>query len=414
MISQAFADSVVVIILELPTCLSMQLPSKERFLSSAVIFALTTVLVGLAVLQYRWSREISEATAVRMKMGLHVSMMGVRQDLYRELTSVCSAFQPGAGPPLDQSQALYIQQFQEWSRSSQHAGMVESVFLWQDAVGAHPQLSRLNVTTGQLEPEPWPAQFEALQAHLQMMSADFRMTFIHRRPPDILRNRGSERNSMPGGSHGHHLHDLHGHDTSGSSGFRPPSARRLQGRGNPLFLWQIDENIPALVRPVFHKHNGQDRQAGTEVPAIDWIVVKLDAKFLREHVIPEIANQYFNDGREGLAYQVAIIGGGEPGHVIYSSDSQFGEQDAAVADDSLNVFGPPHDRHLPMDLFAQHQRALQKDGQPPPSRHAGEPGFPGTPGLDSIRYSEGQRGWQLIARNRKGPLETVVARMRLR
>src|SRR5438552_14154468 len=105
----------------------MKLPSKERFLSRAVIIALTAVLVVLAVLQYRWSMEISEATATRMEMALHASMLGVRQDLYRELSNICFAFQPDAAPVSEQSQGRYIQRFQEWSRTAQHAGVVENV-----------------------------------------------------------------------------------------------------------------------------------------------------------------------------------------------------------------------------------------------------------------------------------------------
>jgi signal transduction histidine kinase len=377
----------------------MKLPSKERFFSSAVIVALTVVLVVLAVLQYRWSQEISEATATRMEIALHTSMMGFQQDLYRELTNVCFAFQPDAGPGFDQNQASYIQRFQEWTRTAQHAGIVENVFLWQDAAGEHPRLLRLNVTSGQLEPENWPAQLEALRGHLQAMSEMVRMNLNHRASPDMLRSLGL----IMGGSHDRRARE-----------HRPSSERRFRPHSNPFFLWHIDESIPALVRPVIHRSNGQINPAGKDTPTIEWVVVKLDGKFLRENVIAEIANQYF--GPERLPYQVAIIGGSAPGHVIYSSDSQFGEQDVASADAAFTIFGPPRDHHSPADLFTRHSEVLKNSngGPPPPSLHAGVPALHGPPGLEPIRYSDGQAGWLLIARNRKGSLDAVVAGLRSR
>src|SRR5205807_2936676 len=109
-------------------------------------------------------------------------------------------------------------------------------------------------------------------------------------------------------------------------------------------------------------------------------------KFLREHVIPEIANQYFS-GPGGLTYQLAITGGDGPAHLIYSSDSQFGEHDVATADQTLTVFGPPRGRHPPTEMFAR-LGPTHKDGPPPPLHHASEFGMPGPQGLEPVHYSE--------------------------
>ncbi|HEV3316469.1 MAG TPA: HAMP domain-containing sensor histidine kinase [Candidatus Angelobacter sp.] len=376
----------------------MKLPSKERFLSTAVIVALAAVLVVLAMLQYRWSGEVSEATAARMENSLRGSMSSFSRDLYRELTNVCFAFQPDMGPAFDQDHARYIQHFQEWSKTAQHAGLVENVFLWQDAAGKRPRSLRLNVTSGQLEPVDWPVPLEALRAHLEMMSASIQANLNHRGASDIFRVPG-----FMGGPRDHRTRD-----------HQPSSERRFRPHGNPLFLWHIDESIPALVRPVIHRRGGQNGQAEVDVFAIDWVVVKLDGKFLREHVISEIANQYF--GPEGLPYQVAIIGGGGPGHVIYSSDTQFGEQDVSSADVALNVFGPPHDHHPPMDVFTQRPGTSNNsnESKPAPVLRSGVAALPGPQGLEPIRYSDGQTGWLLIARNRKGSLDAVVAGLRSR
>src|SRR5205807_7245280 len=175
----------------------------------------------------------------------------------------------------------------------------------------------------------------------------------------------------------------------------------------------VDENIPALVRPVLHRRNEQNLRSGADTFAVDWIVISLDRKFLREHVMPEMVNRYFN-GPDGLAYQVALIGGNDTGHVIYSSDSQFGEQDASAVDATMQVFGPPREHHVPMEMFARGQGAIRNDLASHLLNHAGGPGMMGPPGLEPLRHSGSQKNWLLIARNRKGPLETVVAGMRRR
>lgn len=383
----------------------MRLPSKERFLSSAVIVALAAVLVVLAVLQYRWSKEISEATSVRMQMGLHASMIGLRQELEGEFTKICFALQPDVGPGSHHDKMRSIQRFQQWSRTTQHAGLVKDVLAWQDSIGNHGQLLRLNIATSQLELVSWPADLDALRSHLQIMAEDFRSTFNNRNQPEMFRD------ALPNmhGARGHHDHD---NRTAGSPESRLSIDRRFPGHGNPS-LWQVDENIPALVRPIFHRSNAQNGRRGTDTLAVDWIVVWLDGKFLREHVMPEMVSQYFN-GPDGLAYEVALIGGNEPGHVIYSSDSQFGEQDASSVDVALPVFGSSRDRHPPMERFAHGPEAIHNDFQSRLMRHAGAPGFLGPAGLEAIRYSSDQKDWQLIARNRKGPLEAVVAEVRHR
>jgi hypothetical protein len=61
--------------------------AKERLLRWVAIPAMTAVLVGLAVLQYRWSGQVSDATRAQMLASLHTSLMGFRQDFNHELAA---------------------------------------------------------------------------------------------------------------------------------------------------------------------------------------------------------------------------------------------------------------------------------------------------------------------------------------
>ena len=55
------------------------------------------VLVVLAVMQYRSSRQLSEATTGQMRANLQGSLMDFRQGLERELAPLCRDLQPNIG-----------------------------------------------------------------------------------------------------------------------------------------------------------------------------------------------------------------------------------------------------------------------------------------------------------------------------
>src|SRR5690349_25163816 len=62
--------------------------TKDRLLRWVAVPALAAVLVGLAMLQYRWSGQVSDATRAQMLGNLRVSLTGFRQDFARELGAV--------------------------------------------------------------------------------------------------------------------------------------------------------------------------------------------------------------------------------------------------------------------------------------------------------------------------------------
>src|SRR5205085_131458 len=150
---------------------------------------------------------------------LRSSMSGFRQDLYRELTNVCFALQPDMGLAFDQNLDRYSQRFQEWQKTTQHAGVVENVFLFQDAAG-DSRFLRLNQATSQFEPENWPEDFAPLRSHLQAMAMMVQNNLDHHGPPEMLHIPG-----FMGGPGDHHGHE------------HQPGERRFRPHGNPLLFW---------------------------------------------------------------------------------------------------------------------------------------------------------------------------------
>ena len=65
----------------------------NRKFSTAVVLVLAAVLIGLAVLQYRWSAEMSVANSDRMAMELEASLLRLREDLHIEVAGICLRLQ---------------------------------------------------------------------------------------------------------------------------------------------------------------------------------------------------------------------------------------------------------------------------------------------------------------------------------
>ncbi len=60
----------------------MKVPFKERSISTAIVIPSAIIVAALAMLQYRWSTRISEATAVRLADSLQMSMMNWQKDFF--------------------------------------------------------------------------------------------------------------------------------------------------------------------------------------------------------------------------------------------------------------------------------------------------------------------------------------------
>lgn len=355
----------------------MKLPFKERVFLTIVVAVLAAVLLGLAVLQYNWSNEVSAATSARLQANLNSSMFSWREDLNRELTSVFTALQTNP-MPLRERMTQFAQQYQSWTQSAPHANLVSHVFLFDQAGTDQARLLQLDPSTGEFQRAEWPDDLPALHQWINEHSTDF---------VEMMHGAGAGRMRSPRHEHAGPTRSMGGH---------PPN------RGWFGDVAMIDLNELALVR--------RQVSRGPQDAAISWIVVTLDRKVLQEHILPELVERYFS-GSEARDYQVALVAA--PGSsLVYTSDSGFGGQGTPSADETMPVFGPPR----------------------PPAMHKGAGIPPAGPGLRNQKGGQRERrelvlagvrigvlplpgspdDWQLLARHRKGSLESVVAGLRRR
>src|SRR5882724_1139012 len=354
---------------------------KERLVLWVAVPALAAVLVVLAVMQYKWSGQVSAATKSQMESNLQMSLVGFRQDFTRELGAVCLEARSAADESGNVNPAKMVQQFQHWQQTAAHPGLVANIYFQRDA--KHPKLLRLDPNREEVESVEWPAGFEQLRQRLEEISA------IANQPSAAVRRERQRRQRAPG-----------------RPGGRP---------GDTFTAWAVDQAIPAVAYAVRQRSGAGDE---AYPPVITWIVVQFNTSVIEKELFPELAQKYFT-GRSGLDYHVAVLDNRNGGpRVMYSSGSGFGESNDLQADASMNLFGPlfrrPGNPAPAPEIFALSTRNAPNERPSPSPDDRRNAGFDRLVRFEPFPYSAQQGAWELVAKNQRGSVEAVVNRLRWR
>jgi signal transduction histidine kinase len=353
----------------------MKFPFKARTISMAVVIPSAVIVASLAVLEYRWSTRVSEATAVRLADSLQMSMMNWQKDFFRYFSEIGLAMRidPVEDAPGDVNR--YVRRFAEWRAVAKYPNLVSNVYVLKSDRAARPAALRLNPPARRFEPEEWPARFAPLRGDLSRAAAEF------------LRNRALRETA---------------YENPGQS-----PAYGIFGVGDPAGGWRFEPSIPALLHPVipdFAPSNGKhtDRTPGLE--SVDWVAIELNPREIRTKVLADLSRTYFQ-GTDGLDYLVAIVSDGVPGHVLYSSDKGFGDPEPADADGTIDLFGRVRDKALGSPVHVFHTPPEEKG----PDASVKFPWFP------FLRDTPQSADWRLVVRHRRGgALGAFVVEMRRR
>jgi signal transduction histidine kinase len=346
---------------------------RSTFFWIAVLCMMAALLAALAVLQYRSTTEISEATEARIGGNVESLMMDWQMDFYRRFSAICVALQVGPDSGAFDDWAAFRDRYAQWNQTAPDPQLVQGLYIWETSQKSMPRLIRLDTETGLPREEPLADRFKPLLDRLRSRSGDIYSG---------LRAWQTNDEGFAG--------DVASH-------------RYLSLRSDPLTGWQFEPNIPAIVHPVVHHRLplGADEPASPQ--AIDWIIVVLDFNTIRTQIFPSLTKRHFGSA-SSADYTVAVEALGNPNRVLYDSSPQAGGSRIDQSDAVMNIFGPP-----PGSIEDHFWEAVRNANEVKVRnwRHFSSPiWFP------VIRYSAQEEPWMLVLVHRKGHLEDLIARVR--
>ena len=128
---------------------------KRRALFSWVSMGVLAALVCiLALLQYQWIGELSEAERKKLQESLQAGLGEVSRDFNQELNAACAALTP-TGEQVDQMgrKGAYEARYAQWKESTTHAQIFERIpsetpgqeYICSFKCAAHPRVVKSNI-----------------------------------------------------------------------------------------------------------------------------------------------------------------------------------------------------------------------------------------------------------------------------
>jgi signal transduction histidine kinase len=336
----------------------MTLLPKRTIASIALIASLILILVVLAVMQYRWSGQISEADKERMRIALLGSTNQFRLQFNNELQQLSLLFQPGAAILMQRDWKSYAE---SCSAALSGPGMhsVNDIYIWIASNDGDSKLLRLNRDSKDFEPIAWPPRLESIREK-------HAVSFLNPPRPAF--------------------------------GFRP-YARTLIYR------------IPILLEPM--RMFRPPDVPGNEAGFIGFLMIELNKESIKSALLPEIARTAF---RNPEAYHIAVVNEFS-GSIIYRSDPSLNLDAFAQPDARIRLIEDPRER-LESGLPGRGMGPPGPSAGRPPEMpfNSAPPPRPGRSnrGIAPISVDADGDDWVLVVKHREGSLEAAVARIRRR
>ncbi len=266
-------------------------PSAPSRVLYAVLALLLVLLPLLAVLQYQWIGEVSQADRQRREQSLYRSGNAFASEFDRELMRVATSFQIRGSLDVPD---LTTQLGERYDASSATDPSLVRRILIARPEGSTLQLQQFEPKAAALQTVEWPVEFGALHENLQAR----------------LDRLGGRRQSQAA------LQSLNGMAIAVAVPVVPEGEQRPApgsfGRGTRL-------NVP--TQPT------------------GWTIVEFDQKVLFDGFVPSLVARHFT--ANSPEYRVAIVTRGPAPQVIYKSDSEFSQADMLSPDLRIPLLGSP-------------------------------------------------------------------------
>ena len=246
------------------------------------ILVMTAVVVVLAVLQYRWTAQISASEQNRLKTQLETSVRDFNGEFSYDFERLCEGFEIAPQPPSSTFEAAISRQYLNWSKTTSRPGLVGALHIWQPAPAQALHLESFDPRTSKFEAAAWPDDLKSLRRFLAQ-----------------------------------------------ELGLLQPV---IFDRDAVYYPWTFYEDAPALIRPLF-RLSPNDADVGSDAHPAGFLIVEINREFLDDEYLPELAGWHFGD----MGLEVAIRSAKPPYKKIFSSDPGFPAA-STRPDASLNLF----------------------------------------------------------------------------
>jgi signal transduction histidine kinase len=325
---------------------------------SLLTAALLVLLPALAVLQYRWVGQVSEAERERMQHNLRNAASQFRDAFDLEVGRALLSLQVGPITARDGASEQYTDRYEAWVDTSEHPQLVSSIFL-VDAADARLRIRRFDPVAHAFEPVPWPESLARWRPEMERQLRDF--------------NTGV-----------------------------PVDRRGAFAEDESLII----NPLRNLIGPA-----GAGGRPASITPIFGFTIIQLDVRYMQEEILPALARRFFIH-QEGDSYRVSVVSVATPSRVLYKSDPNA-PVDADTADASEIFFGLRGGG--PRFFFGRGGggggggvRLGVGQGSNPNEERRVPPPEPRAPRDEELGR------WRLLVQHASGSLETAVASVRRR
>src|SRR5262249_26319680 len=131
----------------------------RRVKSSMILAGLPLILLPLlAVLQYRWIGEVSDAERNRLEGSLRVASDRFASDFDAEFSRLANGFQIRDGFP--ENGTPVVERYQTWLESAAYPRLVRNLYLLKLNPDGAPEFNKVDMQSGELEPAPLPNELQ--------------------------------------------------------------------------------------------------------------------------------------------------------------------------------------------------------------------------------------------------------------
>ena len=380
---------------------------SSRVKPSVTVFILGIFAVGWALagfLVYRWIHRVSDAERAQQHHLLRATMRSMRGDFVGTLFEIRSTFRPAPRVRTTEGLNAYLAAFySQWRSTDANAPLIDGLSVAEIGPHGKPAFARLDSQSGQFQPQPWPASLAGFQKQLNGLTRrrHFPPPFIFAGAPFAL---DGDRPVVVIPLMESFRQKIGLFFSSGAP--KPRHAAVMRSEGTIAIASGGPANAGYVV-------TARAPRSSHPIHLTGWCFLELDTHYLESEFLPSLVERTF--GRNGLSdYRVAVVTGNPP-RVIYRTDPALTVETVARPDAALplftpnEVFGPRFVRLL--------SKARPAPGSPPVARVVRLRPLPPErmAMVNPLAFLQRASGvWVLVARNKAGSIEALVARSRHR